>query len=305
MVVPELFGQKTGHICIAFKHFAVANGIAQDVRLISGGKVGLQQTVGRIGQNAQRTHDNLHGNRGLQLKPFVRNQSHFGQMHHHIVGNERDRIVVSYQYGHVFGPCSLLQQRLYRVAYIGQHTLFAVFFVQKAHLNPTLRLLTSGHQLFHVLISYLHLLRSRWAFLLQLALFYGTCRLEKGIVKVNDVAFRAIVGRHSLNFKGMWRACKLLFNLVQQSPVARTPSVYALFHVAHNQALRLVVTHTLLQKHLKVGPLHRACILKLVNHDVFELCSYLLEDKRRVAIVYQGVQKGLRVAQQKAVRLLV
>ena len=155
------------------------------------------------------------------------------------------------------------------------------------------------------MISHLHLLRSRWTFPLQLALFYGTCRLEKGIVKVYDVAFRAIVGGHSLNFKGMWRACKLSFNLVQQSPVARTPSVYALFHVAHNQALRLVVAHTLLQKHLKVGPLHRACILKLVNHDVFELCSYLLEDKRRVAIVYQGVQKGLCVAQQKAVRLLV
>ena len=184
------------------------------MHLISGSEVGLQQSVDRIGQNAQRSHDYLHGNRGLQLKSFVRNQSHFGQMHHHIVSNKCNGIVVTYQNGNVFGLCALFQQILYRITHLGHHTLFAVFFIKKAHLYPTSRCFIGGHQLLHILIGHLHLLCSYWTFHLQLTLFDGTCRLEKGVVKVYDIAFRAIVGGHSLNLKGMWRARKLLFNLV-------------------------------------------------------------------------------------------
>ena len=98
---------------------------------------------------------------------------------------------------------------------------------------------------------------------------------------------------------------KLGCDVGQQSPVATSPSVDALLHVAHNQVLRVAVAHRLLQQHLEVLPLHGRGVLELVNHDVFKLGAYLLEDERRVAAVYQVVEQLLRVAQQEPVGRLV
>ena len=83
---------------------------------------------------------------------------------------------------------------------------------------------------------------------------------------------------------------ELLLYIVEQSPVARTPSVDTLLHVAHDQVRTAFMTHGLVQQYLEVLPLNGARILKLVYHHVFQLGAYLLEDKGRIALANQGVE---------------
>ena len=47
------------------------------------------------------------------------------------------------------------------------------------------------------------------------------------------------------------------------------------------------MTHALVEQHFEVGPLHGTRVLKLVDHDMFEYCSYLFEYERRVGVLYQ------------------
>jgi hypothetical protein len=43
--------------------------------------------------------------------------------------------------------------------------------------------------------------------------------------------------------------------------------------------------HAFVHQHLEVSPLNQAGVLKLGNHDVFDLRTCLLEDKRGVGII--------------------
>ena len=52
------------------------------------------------------------------------------------------------------------------------------------------------------------------------------------------------------------------------------------------------------EQNLKVRPLDGTCVLKLVNHDVTQLSSYLFINERRVLLVNQRVQKFLRVTKR-------
>ena len=46
----------------------------------------------------------------------------------------------------------------------------------------------------------------------------------------------------------------------------------------------MLMTHAFLQKNLEVLPLYCTGVLKFVNHDMFQLGTNLLKDKRRIAI---------------------
>ena len=61
------------------------------------------------------------------------------------------------------------------------------------------------------------------------------------------------------------------------------------------------MAHGLGQQNAEVLPLHGAGILELVDHDVLELGTDLLEDKGRVALADEGVEQLLGVAEQEAV----
>ena len=76
------------------------------------------------------------------------------------------------------------------------------------------------------------------------------------------------------------RIVKLVFYVVEKSPVARTPAVDALFHVAYNQIACIFAAHRFFQQHLEVFPLYGAGILKLVYHHVVQLGTDFLEDER-------------------------
>ena len=84
---------------------------------------------------------------------------------------------------------------------------------------------------------------------------------------------------------------KLALDVVQHTPVARTPAVDALLHVAHNQvAVLFAVAHALLEQHLEVLPLHGARVLELVDHHVLQMRTYLLEDERRVGVLDERME---------------
>ena len=51
--------------------------------------------------------------------------------------------------------------------------------------------------------------------------------------------------------------------------------------------------------------MYRTGVLELINHDMLQLATDLLEDKRTVAIVNQIIEELLGVAQQEPVGFLV
>ena len=103
------------------------------------------------------------------------------------------------------------------------------------------------------------------------------CLTEEDVVELDDVALRTVVG---IEGAGLYLlAVELLFDIVEQSPVARTPTVDALLYVAHNEVRGVLVAHGLGEEHTEILPLYGAGILKLIDHDMFELGADLLEDK--------------------------
>ena len=111
---------------------------------------------------------------------------------------------------------------------------------------------------------------------------------------MNDVSLRAVVGIQAfyLNF-----AIVFFVQIIQQMPVAVAPAIDALLHIAHNKTACLV-SDAVVEQNLKVRPLDGTCVLKLVNHDVTQLSSYLFINERRVLLVNQRVQKFLRVTKR-------
>ena len=105
------------------------------------------------------------------------------------------------------------------------------------------------------------------------------CQLEKGVVEIYDVTFGAVVGFQGMDFHHLVGIGEFLVDGIQQSPVARAPTIDALLDIAHDEILRLLMTHTFLQQHLEVLPLYGTGVLEFINHDVFQLGAYLLEDK--------------------------
>ena len=98
---------------------------------------------------------------------------------------------------------------------------------------------------------------------------------------------------------------KLTFDVVEQAPVTGTPTVDALFHIAHDEVLAALMTHCLVEEHTEVLPLYGGGVLELIDHHMFQLGTDLLKDERRVAVADEGMEQLLGVAQQEAVRILV
>ena len=61
------------------------------------------------------------------------------------------------------------------------------------------------------------------------------------------------------------------------------------------------MAHGLGEEHTEILPLYGAGILKLIDHDMFELGADLLEDKGGVALADEGVEQLLGVAEKEAV----
>ena len=96
-----------------------------------------------------------------------------------------------------------------------------------------------------------------------------------------------------------------IIDIVEQSPIAGSPSVDALFYVTYDKVAGIFSTHGFFEQHFKVLPLYCTGILKLVNHYMVELSANLFKDEWRITILYQWIEQGLSIAQKETVCLSV
>ena len=188
--------------------------------------------------------------------------------------------------------------------YVGLHHLHhllvrvvALIAGQQGYLHTSQSLLLLlRHFLLHVRVSLLQLLGTEYAVvravqLCQIVILHVSQSLEECVVEDYDVTLRTPVGVQRFQFQHVILARKFRLYVVQHSPVARSPSVDALLHVAYDKvAFSLAVTHTFFQQHLEVLPLYDARVLKLVYHDGLQTCAYLFEDEGRVRVLYERVE---------------
>ena len=123
---------------------------------------------------------------------------------------------------------------------------------------------------------------------------------EESIIEINNILLAAEVVAQFFVLRR--EACQFLLYILQDGPVAVTPTIDALFDVANEEvvaARRLV----LYEQHLEVVPLQSAGILELVYHYVVELRAYLLENKRRIRLLHQLAQQSRGLAQVELVVL--
>ena len=132
---------------------------------------------------------------------------------------------------------------------------------------------------------------------------YGFC--EKSIVKLNDVSIRAVVGIQSFYAYSFCTFIKFFIDIIEQSPVAGSPSVDTLFYVTYDKIAGIFSTHGFFEQYFKVLPLYGTGILKLINHYMVELSSNLFKDEWRITILNQRIEQSLCVAQKETVRLSV
>ena len=75
--------------------------------------------------------------------------------------------------------------------------------------------------------------------------FGGLC--EEGVIELDDATGRTVVRAECLDGELLVRVWELLLDVIQQTPVARAPTVDTLFDIAHNKVARLLVTHRLVE----------------------------------------------------------
>ena len=91
------------------------------------------------------------------------------------------------------------------------------------------------------------------------------CLYKKTVIKIDNVTPTAEVAIQLFNLRRF-----VVLQSSQCSPVTTTPTIDALFDIAHKHtavALRDVFD----KKVLQVAPLQRGGVLKLINHNVSEL----------------------------------
>ena len=125
-----------------------------------------------------------------------------------------------------------------------------------------------------------------WTFIRQVFNLQLYCFCEKSIVKLNDVSIRAVVGIQSF-YAYFCAFIKFFIDIIEQSPIAGTPSVDALFYVTYDKVAGIFFTHGFFEQYFKVLPLYSTGILELVNHYMVELSANLFKDEWRIAILYQ------------------
>ena len=92
----------------------------------------------------------------------------------------------------------------------------------------------------------------------------------------------------------------VIFQVVQDVPVAVAPAVDGLLHIAYNQTV-CTLGQSFVEQQAEVVPLHAAGVLELVNHDVVQGGAHLFVDERGVACSGQAMEQGGGVGQQEAV----
>ena len=237
--------------------------------------------VVRMRQTPQRMDNHLDGRRRIQAEGLVADHAHLWHRGHQVVGYHGDIGVRAQQDGNLPGCDALRQQVRDMFHQQVQCLLLVVLAREQLDIHASLVGLGCRPFLLHVVIGR-HLLLTG-------------CLCEEGVVETDDVGRRTVVGIHRQHLQSLTGILELVPDIGQQAPVATAPAVDALLHVAYYQVRRALMAHRFLQQYLEVLPLHGRGILKLVNHDMFQVGANLLKHKGRVAVLDQFVEQLLRV----------
>ena len=197
-----------------------------------------------------------------------------------------------------------MQQVVDGVGKYGERVFFVAFGWQQPDTHESLGLCLFC-LLLHVGIGCFYLLRIIPVCIAFVSVFGVYGREKECVVEIDDILLGAVVDVERYHVNGVSGEC--FCDIAEQAPFSGSPSVDALLYVSHYEVVcrplgrGLGVAQTFAEQHLEVFPLHYARVLELVDHDVVEMCSYLLEDERRVGVVYHHAQQVLCVAEQESV----
>ena len=252
--------------------------------LVELGHSGLGQHVGRVRQQVQGLDDEAYRYRCVQTERLVAHQLDVGPVCAYVLCYQRYTLVDAHQYGDALLANTLADEPVDGFNHPRQYLLLIVLLGQQGNADISVPPALLWHFLPHVGVGGAQLLGSRGVILTDALVLHLCGRREEGIVEVDDVALRAVVRVQRTHVQLLVGPGELAVDSVEQAPVARTPAVYALLHIAHDEVLGVHMAHALLQQYLEVLPLHGGGVLELVYHHVLQLRAYLLKDKRRVAV---------------------
>ena len=254
-------------------------------------------------EQAQGIDDETDGTRGVEAEGFVGDDAHLGHRGEEMARDDGYGGIVAHEDGDAALTDVLSQERGDNLRCLIQHGLFVVGRGQQSDVYKTSLLTLVGYELLDIGIGLLELFGlQRTEFLLGEILEIGDMT-EEGIVEVDDATLGAVVGAEVARLDLL--VGELTLDIVQESPVARAPTVDALLHVAHDEVGGVLVAHGFGEQHVEVAPLNSRSVLELIDHDMLYLGTYLLEDKGRVALADERVEQLLGVAEQEAVVHLV
>ena len=296
-------GQEGIEVVIGQEQLVVGGGTVEDVLLPGLHDGGLGELVVGVYQEAQGTDDEADSTRGVEAEGFVGDDAHSGHDGQEMAGDNGDGGIVAHEDGDAALADVLGHKRGYDVCHLLEHALFIIGCGQQSDVYQSSVLALVGYQLFYVGIGLLELFGLEGTeFLLGEILELGGMA-EEGVVERDDATLRTVVGLEVARLNLLLG--ELVLDAVEQSPIARAPTVDALLHVAHDEVGGVLVAHGLGEQHVEVAPLDGGGVLELVDHDVLYLGTYLLEDKGGVALADERVEQLLGVAEQESVVGLV
>ena len=243
-VVVQVAQQEGVQVDVPTEHFV----------LIADGQLRLGNPVFGVCQVSEGIHHQADGKRGIQSESFVRHDSVRGVLVE-VGGDDRYLAILPHQDGHVVHLDTLSGHAFH---FSGQlfECVFLIVLVflggDEGQLDGTLHFFPADF-LLHILISMLQFLAIRALFLAMLVVQDGTCRGENFVVEAHDVGLAPPVSGQGLFADG--EGADVVLQSVQDGPVAASPTVDALLHVAHDEAIR-PLREPFEEEELEVVPLH-------------------------------------------------
>ena len=236
--------------------------------------------VVRVGQHLQRADEDAYGRRGNELESLVGGNGDVGVGLVEVLHNLGGVLVSPHEHRHfVVGHALLLVQ----AQHLGIDVVVDQFVLRAPTVHSHSHVATVAPWpclLRHVAVEGLREVGGQVCLVACLVVGRGEfiehthCLGEKRIVESHHLALAAEVVGHGAHV-GMWHVA---LNVAQNAPVAASPAIDALLHVAHQDAL--VARREVLDKQASQHvPLYVRRVLKFVDHHVVEGGTGALKDK--------------------------
>ena len=273
--------------------------MAEDILLPGLHDGGLSELVVGVDEQTEGAHNETDGAGGVEAEGFVGNDAHLRHLCEEMTGDEGNSRIGSYQDGDAALADALGHEGGDDLGRLVEDGFLVVIARQEPDVDMACCLLGGGNLLLHIGIGAFQLFGLVVAEFFLGEVFEFGSMAEEGIVEFDDTSLGTVVRTQVAGLDLLFG--ELVLDAVEQSPVARAPTVDALLDVAYDEIGGVLVAHGLGEQYVEVTPLDGRGVLKLVNHHVLYLGANLLEDERRIALTDERVEQLLSIAEQEAV----